>query len=226
MIEAMGAGYLTASMINKAQAEEKIYPAWQNNYLPKELSFDPTQLKGLSEKLISSHWKNNYIGSVKALNMIKKELYSKKDIKGSHPLIYAGLKREEILRNGSVYLHELYFDILGGSGEISGEIETLISIQFGSFEAWKKEFILIARGLSGGSGWVSLSINPFLGKLENFISFDHTQNPPMNIPLVALDMYEHSYHIDYGTSVNPYIEAFINNLDWNVVNKNLDMIKI
>jgi superoxide dismutase, Fe-Mn family len=87
---------------------------------PKPLPFDPAKLNGLSEKLIRSHWENNYIGSVKTLNMIAGRLQAAMNDPDLPPVVYGGLKREELHRVGSVILHEQYFGNLGGSGKAGG----------------------------------------------------------------------------------------------------------
>src|SRR2546428_5717903 len=83
----------------------------------KPLGFDPAKLNGLSERLIRSHWENNYGGSVKALAVVKKQLADALENKDTPPYIYNDLKREHLMRTGSVVLHELYFDNLGGDGK-------------------------------------------------------------------------------------------------------------
>ena len=78
-------------------------------YVVKPLSFEPTKLKGLSEKLMVSHWENNYGGAVKALNTVRLRLVQSLNDTNTPPYVYNGLKREQLLRTGSVVLHELYF---------------------------------------------------------------------------------------------------------------------
>jgi Fe-Mn family superoxide dismutase len=91
---------------------------------PKPLPFDPTKLSGLSEKLLRSHWENNYIGSVKALNMISERLAVAMKDPELPAIVYGGLKREELHRVGSVILHEHYFANLGGDGKAGGEVRS------------------------------------------------------------------------------------------------------
>ena len=90
--------------------------------MPKPLGFNPTKLDGLSERLIQSHWENNYLGSVKALNMIEGRLAAAQVDKDFPPVVYGGLKREELHRTGSVILHEIYFGGLGGGCKAAGAI--------------------------------------------------------------------------------------------------------
>ena len=91
--------------------------AFQAGDTPRPLPFDPAKLPGLSEKLLRSHWENNYGGSVKALAAVKKRLAQARGDKDMPPYVYNDLKREALIRTGSVVLHELHFDNLGGSGK-------------------------------------------------------------------------------------------------------------
>ena len=95
--------------------------AFQGQHTPKPLPFDPAKLKGLSEKLMRSHWENNYGGAVRALNLIEQRLAAMLNDKDLPPYIYGDLKREELVRTGSVVLHEKYFESLGGDGKASGK---------------------------------------------------------------------------------------------------------
>ena len=91
--------------------------AFRGQHRPQPLRFDPAKLKGLSEKLIKSHWENNYGGAVKALNVVEGRLASMQTEKDLPPYLYGDLKREELVRTGSVVLHENYFANLGGDGK-------------------------------------------------------------------------------------------------------------
>ncbi len=216
-----GAG-LTLSNVIKAEtqtAAPTIAPAFRGQHQPKPLPFDPAKLKGISEKLIKSHHENNYSGAVAALNAIEKRLaamVSDKDVPG---YVYADLKREELVRTGSVVLHEHYFANLGGDGKAGGEILTAIKEWFGSSEQWEAEFKKTAQGLAGGSGWVILAHNFHTSELHNYWSWDHMHNAPFSRPLLVLDMYEHAYHMDYGSAAAKYIDAFMQNVTWEEVNR-------
>jgi Fe-Mn family superoxide dismutase len=88
---------------------------------------------------------------------------------------------------------------------------------FGSVDRWRQEFIALAQGMAGGSGWVILSWVPRDGALINQIGFDHTQSVAGGMPILAIDMYEHAYHLDFGTNAQAYIATFMRNIDWNAV---------
>ncbi len=133
------------------------------------------------------------------------------------PFVYTGLKREQLLRTGSVVLHELYFAGLGGSGQAGSAIRSRIAAAFGSYDAWEVEFRKIAQGIAGGSGWVMLGYNESLGILENHWMADHATAPAHTRPLLVLDMYEHAFHMDYGAAAARYIDAWFANLNWETV---------
>lgn len=193
--------------------------AFAGQHQPKPLRFDPTRLHGLSERLIRSHWENNYQGSVKALNMIEQRLAAAMEDKDFPPQAYGGLKREELHRTGSVVLHELYFDALGGNGQATGAIRQALTSAFGSYEGWEGEFRRTAMSLAGGSGWCILAWNQHTRSLHNYWAWDHTNSPATGTPLLVLDMYEHSFHIDYGAAAAKYVDAFMRNVDWEQVDR-------
>lgn len=196
--------------------------AFAAEHTPKPLSFEPAKLNGLSEKLIRSHWENNYGGSIKALNAVKQKLSVFLEDSTLPPYLYNDLKREHLLRTGSVVLHELYFDNLGGNGIPDRALRNLIGSAFGSFETWEKEFRRIGAGLSGGSGWVTLGLNLHTGLLENYWHADHQHSPAAALPILVLDMYEHSYQMDYGAAAPAYLDAFFRNIQWEIVAARLD----
>jgi superoxide dismutase, Fe-Mn family len=193
--------------------------AFRGERKPQPLPFDPTKLKGISEKLIRSHHENNYTGAVSALNVIEKRLAAMVNDKDAPGYVYADLKREELVRTGSVVLHEHYFANLGGDGKAGGDILAALKTAFGSYEQWEAEFKKTAQGLAGGSGWVILAHNFHTNELHNYWAWDHMHNAPFSRPLLALDMYEHAYHMDYGSAAAKYIDAFMLNVHWEEVNR-------
>ena len=203
-----------------AKDDEKLLGVFKE-IKPTPLPFDAKTLKGISEKLIQSHWENNYCGSVKALNAVNKKLNEALKDKDFPPLVYNGLKREHLNRTGSVVFHELYFGNLGGNGKPSANIESTIKTHFGNFNTWETEFRRIATGLGGGSGWVILGYNLHLKRLENYWSADHMHSASTAMPVLVMDMYEHSYQMDYGASAAKYIDAFFQNINWTIVESRL-----
>lgn len=188
----------------------------------KPLPFDPAKLDGLSEKLIRSHWENNYGGSVKALNAVKQKLATFLEDPTLPPYVYNDLKREHLMRTGSVVLHELYFGNLGGAGKPDTPLRKALTEAFGSPATWETEFKRMGAGLGGGSGWVTLGFNAHTGLLENYWQWDHLHAPSATLPILVMDMYEHSYQMDYGAAAPAYVDAFFRNIHWETVAARLD----
>lgn len=184
----------------------------------KPLSCDPKKLKGLSEKLIVSHWENNYGGAVKRLNAITAQLASL-GFATVPVFVVNGFKREELIATNSMILHELYFDSLGAEGEPDRALREAITRDLGSFERWRDEFVAMGKALGGGSGWVLLTYSPRDHKLINQWAADHTHSVAGATPILALDMYEHSYHMDYGAAAAKYVDAFMENIRWENVSR-------
>jgi len=191
--------------------------AFAGKHQPKPLAFDPTKLTGISEKLITSHHDNNYVGAVKALNVVEQHLAEMGKMKDLPPYLYGDLKREELIRTGSVVLHEKYFANLGGSGKADGSALKLIQQWFGSYDAWEAEFKRTGNALGGGSGWTILGYNLHTKEVHNYWSADHTSNAPFSVPLLVLDMYEHAYQMDYGAAAAKYVDAFMQDIRWDTV---------
>ena len=141
-------------------------------YAMKSLSCDPARIKGMSERLIISHYENNYGGAVKRLNLIDEQLAQLEFDKATGFLIN-GLKREQLIAMNSMILHELFFDGLGDQSEARGPLREAIIRDFGSFERWHAEFAAMGKALGGGSGWVLLSWSPRDRKLVNQWAADH-----------------------------------------------------
>jgi superoxide dismutase, Fe-Mn family len=178
------------------------------------LPFDAAALRGLSPKLIDSHHQNNYGGAVKRLNAIRGQLAAT-PFASTPGFVLNGLKREELIATNSMLLHELYFASLGGDGRTMTPATALaLAANFGSIERWREEFVAMGKALGGGSGWVLLSFQPRDGSLVNQWAADHTQALAGGVPILALDMYEHAYALDYGAAAGAYVDAFMDNLDW------------
>src|SRR6266446_7000519 len=211
---------LTLPTLGNAEAQPAAVPhAFAGQHQPRPLPFDPTRLKGISAKLITSHWENNYSGAVKALNVVEQRLVTMRGDRDLPAYVYGDLKREELLRTGSVVLHEYYFANLGGDGKPGGDVLNAINQAFASYEQWEAEFKRTGNALGGGSGWVIFAHNFHTGALHNYWSWDHMHNAPAGLPLLVLDMYEHAYHMDYGAAAAKYIDAFMENAKWEEVNR-------
>jgi Fe-Mn family superoxide dismutase len=213
------------TLAEPAQAQgAKANTAFGYQHTPVPLPFDAKSLKGISEKLIQSHWANNYSGAVNALNTVRSRLAQALNDANMPPYVYNGLKREQLIRTGSVVLHEFYFANLGGDGKASAGTRTTLSDSFGAFDAWESEFRKIGAGLGGGSGWVVLGYNEKLKLLENYWLADHASNPADTTPILVMDMYEHAYQMDYGAAAAKYIDAFFANIQWDTVAQRLGAI--
>jgi Fe-Mn family superoxide dismutase len=182
-------------------------------YTMKPLSCDPARIKGMSERLIISHYENNYGGAVKRLNSIDEQLAQLEFDKAAGFLIN-GLKREQLIAMNSMILHELFFDGLGEQSEPRGALHEAMSRDFGSFERWHAEFVAMGKALGGGSGWVLLSWSPRDRKLVNQWAADHCHTLAGGTPILALDMYEHSYHMDFGAKAGSYVDSFMEVIRW------------
>ena len=131
-------------------------------------------------------------------------------------------KREELIAASSVILHEIYFDSLGGHGdnppsgaeEPPAGLAQALERDFGGVKTWRTEFTSMAKALAGGSGWAILAWSERFGRLINHWAADHTHNLPGATPILALDMYEHAYHIDFGAKAAVYVDQVMANLNW------------
>jgi Fe-Mn family superoxide dismutase len=182
----------------------------------RPLSFKPPRLNGLSQRLIDSHYENNYGGAVRRLNAIDRQLAAL-DPATAPNFLLNGLKREQLIAANSTVLHEIYFDGLGGSGEPSGDLAVALDRDFGGVARWRAEFVAMGKALAGGSGWVLLCWSPALSRLVNQWAADHTHCLAGGDILLALDMYEHAYHLDFGASAGAYVDAYMDNVRWEYV---------
>lgn len=158
-----------------------------------------------------SHYENNYSGAVKRLNAIELKL-AELDWNSAPIFVINGLKREELIAYNSMILHELYFESLNASNA-SAALEQQLNQDFGGLNNWINQFTAMGKAQGGGSGWVLLTWSQRDRKLINTWAADHTNNLAGAIPILALDMYEHSYHMDYGAAAAKYVDAFMHNLN-------------
>ncbi|MDX8512150.1 Fe-Mn family superoxide dismutase [Mesorhizobium captivum] len=180
------------------------------------LPFKPPRLDGLSERLLTSHYENNYGGAVRRLNAIERRL-DDFDWTAAPVFDINGLKREELIAANSAILHEIYFDGLGGSGDAGGNLATALERDFGSVSRWRTQFAACAKAQAGGSGWTLLTWSQRHRRLMIQCGTDHTNFLAGSVPVLALDMYEHAYHIDFGAKAGAYVDAFMKNIHWDRV---------
>ena len=182
-------------------------------YEIKSLPFDPKAIKGLSEKILVSHYENNYIGAVKRLNAIGAQL-AELDYAKAPVFMINGLKREELIATNSMILHEVYFEGLGGGGTPRGALGDAIARDFGSIDRWRTEFAAMGKAEGGGSGWVILTYSPRDKRLVNQWAADHTTTLAGGRPVLVLDMYEHAYALDYGAKAASYVDIYMEAIRW------------
>ncbi|MBI1360714.1 MAG: superoxide dismutase [Alphaproteobacteria bacterium] len=195
-----------------ASAQKASGPA--SAYQPKPLPFDPKTIPGLSEKILVSHHDNNYVGAVKRIGAIEAQV-AQLDPATAPGFMYNGLKREELMAMNSMILHEVYFASLGkGGGKAGAPLAKQVATDFGGAEQWAAQFAAMGKAQGGGSGWVLLTWSPRAGKLVNQWAADHSTTLADGHVLLALDMYEHAYHMDYGAKAGAYVDAFMRALDW------------
>jgi superoxide dismutase, Fe-Mn family len=185
--------------------------------VPRELKPALLELDGISRDTVEAHYKL-YEGYVNKRNEILRELDGV-DL-GSANQVYSQirvLKVELTFAIGGIKNHEIYFEHLGGlGGDPDGAFGQLVARDFGSAEAWRAD--LKATGMAG-RGWAWTAYDWDEGRLFNYIGDAQNTYPIWNAtPLVALDVYEHAYFLDYRTDRAAYIDAFFDNLDWTTVN--------
>lgn len=183
------------------------------SYQVKPLPFDPKSISGISEKVLVSHYENNYSGAVKRLNAITAQL-AELDFATAPNFVINGLKREELIAANSMILHEIYFDGLGGASRPGGALAEAIVRDFGSVERWRTEFAAMGKAEGGGSGWVILSYSPRNKRLVNQWAADHTTTLAGGRPVLVLDMYEHAYHMDFGAAAARYVDIYMEAIRW------------
>ncbi len=182
-------------------------------YTLKQIHCRPWTLNGFSLPLIESHYENNYGGALRRLNAITEQLEAL-DFAKTPTHVLNGLKREELVALNSTLLHELYFASQGGDGQPTKGMSAVLARDFGSLDRWRAEFRAMGYALGGGSGWVLLTYVPRDGRLINQYASEHSQAIASGVPILALDMYEHAYHIDFGANARAYVDTFMRNIDW------------
>jgi len=175
------------------------------------------ELDGISREAVEAHYKL-YQGYVAKRNEILGKL-ADVDLSSANQTYsdLRSLKVDLTFAIGGIKNHEIYFEHLGGhGGDPAGIFGDLVKRDFGSVEAWKAD--LKATGLAG-RGWAWTAYDWDEGRLFNYIGDAQNTFPIWNAtPLVALDVYEHAYFLDFATDRASYIDKFFDNLDYDVVN--------
>lgn len=183
----------------------------------RDFSYLLGSLEGISDKLLESHF-GLYKGYVARLNLIEEEL---KKTDKAHTNYSWGhwseLKRREVVAFNGAYLHELYFENLQAKGKPGAELTQAIEGSFGNYEDFIKD--LKATGLCT-IGWVVLTKSRIDGKLHTYLLTEHHVGFPVHQDIIlVLDSFEHAFAMDYGTDRGSYIDVFIKNINWEVVNR-------
>lgn len=182
------------------------------NYQLPKLPFAYDALKGISKQVNEWHHDKHYASYITGRNEVQEKLAkmrSEKNWQGVRAVMLA----ESHNASGSI-LHNNYYNILGGNGEVSEDLEVVKAINkyFGDYETWKSEFVEIAKQ---ARGWAILAYDVTDGELHNALVDFHDEHIAFGyIPLVSCDVWEHAYYFDYGPDRASYIDAFFNNLDW------------
>ncbi len=187
----------------------------------KPLLFPYNALDGISEQQLKYHHDVHYAAYISGRNRIETQLEEMRK-KGEFPEI-RGVKLGESHNASGMILHEVYWETLGGKGgEPSGRLAAQIRKDFGSYDAWKKEFLDIA---TTGRGWVLLCFDPSDLRLHNYSVDFHDQGAVWgSIPILALDLWEHAYYTDQGPNRAKYLEAFFKNINWERIDEKFEGI--
>jgi Fe-Mn family superoxide dismutase len=172
---------------------------------------------GLSEELLRNHFKL-YEGYVANTNTILKEISELKASSKELTPLFAELKRRFAWEWNGVKLHELYFENLGGDGSVTlaPRVVDIIKANFGSFDAWKEDFVATAK--MRGIGWVVAYYDPATSSLYNTWINEHNESHLAGLkPLLVLDVFEHAFMLDFGLNRADYIDMFFSSIDWQVV---------
>jgi len=184
-------------------------------------SLKPSGLAGISEEQIAQHWKL-YEGYVGQTNTLLDELAAlRREGKGGTPG-YADRRRRLGFEMDGMVLHEYYFGNLraGAPGpDGGGPLQAALAEAFGSFEAFREDFL--KTGGTRSIGWAVLYLDPATGFLNNhFVQVHEDGHVAGFAPLLVLDVWEHAYMVDHGAGGRgDYMKAFWGNVDWPVVEK-------
>jgi Fe-Mn family superoxide dismutase len=196
----------------------------------KARQFDLSRLKGISDQTLEMHFKL-YEGYVKETNNLTDritEFIKDGNVDQEEMPAYSELTRRLGFEYNGMVLHEYYFDNLqkgGGTGDpvSTSSFAKAAASTFGSYEIWKTDFVGI--GKMRGVGWAICNQNPANGRLSNhWITLHETGNVAGFNPILVMDVWEHAFLLDYKPAERPkYIEAFFSNINWNAVEKRLQL---
>lgn len=193
-------------------------------HMVKDFSHLLGTLDGLSDAQLQAHFKL-YEAYVKKLNEIEEKLQTEDRSLANYSYgSYSELKRREAVPFNGTYLHQMYFENLTAPGtEATDALKVALEKGFGSLANWETD---LKAAASSTTGWVLLTWNLVDKSLHHYIMFEHHIGFPIHqIPLLALDCWEHAFMIDYGIKKPDYLAAFMKNLNWQVVNERFGALK-
>ncbi len=180
------------------------------------------KLKGFSDEQLKAHF-GLYEGYVKKLNEIEDKLKGVERVGNYSFAEFSELKRREVVAFNGAFLHELYFENLLPSGEPSAEFKSAVDGAFGSWDAFVAD---VKAAAVSTPGWVLVTKSKVDGNIHTYILFEHHIGLPVHQEVVlALDCWEHAFMIDYGTNKAEYLRAFLENVNWDVVNARFKALK-
>ncbi|MFH1611126.1 MAG: superoxide dismutase [Patescibacteria group bacterium] len=184
---------------------------------------DIKNLDGISEKTTSIHYDKLYAGYVAKINEVREGLSEfakgQKDLVGNQSFSeLRSLRTAETFTTNGVYLHEYYFNVLGGDGNVpDNELTTAIIEKWGSVDVFKK---YVTESAMAVRGWVVLCWDTQKNRLKVYGGDSHDIGAVWGcLPIFSLDVYEHAYMMDFGADRKAYIEAFWKNMDWHKANE-------
>jgi len=181
-----------------------------------------TELPGfLSAAQIAPHYDNHYGGALKGHLALDKQIEEMTASGTRNGAAYATMQRGRTTRGNSALLHEVYFDgMTAGASDPAANIRAAIEARFGSIDKWQEDF---AAASGSANGWAVLALNKISGKLYNVVSDAHADGVFWQaVPIIALDMYEHSYYVDYQNNKGAYIGKFFDYVNWDSAEKRLN----
>ena len=184
----------------------------------------PSGLDGISDAQIEPHFEAHYKGYVVKFNEIQEKLsdsvFSDRGKANQNYSEFRELKVEETFNYMGVVLHELYFGQLGKKGEPSQELKKKIEDELGGWDNCVADLKATAIAFRG---WAVLGLDLFSGRLMiNGLDAHNVYNLHGFIPLIVIDTYEHAYYVDYKNKRPPYVDAVLNNLNWEVINSRFE----
>ena len=184
---------------------------------PKPLPYQADVLQGISRQSVEWHHDTHYASYLKGRDAAEKklaEMHEKDDWTDLR-----GVKRNETHNASGQVLHEIYFAILGGNGEVDPELPVHARIEkdFGSFDAWVAEFKAVA---AQARGWAITCWDPSDSRIHVYLTDGHDGGGVWGAqPIIPLDVWEHAYYYDHGPNRAAYVEAFMANLNWKAVDQ-------